>query len=266
MFSFFAQGSYFILLGLGLLLGSFANVVILRWPQGMSFVRPRSFCPKCKKQIAWQDNIPVISFLLLRGRARCCQAVISWRYPLVELTMALVFVLTFWSHGGIWSWTLAEHLLLVFGLVVVSFIDLDHFLLPDLFTLSGLVIGLIGGFLNPERSFWDAMMGSIMGGGFLWTMAWLYLLFKKQEGMGGGDIKLLAWIGAVLGWKAIPFVIISSSLLGSVVGLASMKKSGAGMKTVIPFGPYLALGAGLYVWGGDTIGNWYLSVFFPAFF
>ena len=259
---------WFYICTLGLILGSFANVVILRMPAGESIIKPRSRCPSCKNQIAWYDNIPIVSFFLLRARCRFCKAKISWRYPLVELTMTAAFALTYYfvSEGQGYSWTLVENLILVFGLVTVSFIDIDHFLLPDKFTLSGIVIGLAGSLVNSERSTWDAIMGVLMGGGFLWAIAWLYWVIKKQEGMGGGDIKLLAWIGAVLGWKAIPFVIISASVLGSVAGVLMAAKTKEGMKTVIPFGPYLALGAGLYIWGGVRLGEWYLSLFFPDFF
>ena len=137
-------------------------------------------------------------------------------------------------------------------------------ILPDEFTLSGIVIGLIGAALNPQREFLDAFFGVLMGGGFLWGMAYIYFLFTKQEGMGGGDIKLLAWIGALLGWKAIPFVIMSSAIIGSVVGLFMARKQKAGLKTVIPFGPYLALGAVLYLFGGQTIALWYLDLFLPG--
>jgi leader peptidase (prepilin peptidase)/N-methyltransferase len=161
------------------------------------------------------------------------------------------------------NWQLLEILILFFGLVTVSFIDLDHYILPDVFTLPGIGIGMFGSLLIPERSFFDSLLGVLMGGGILWAIAYLYLLLRKQEGMGGGDIKLLAWIGAVLGWKAIPFVIISSSLIGSVIGILFALKNKKGLQTVIPFGPYLALGAVLHVFGGQAIGLWYLELFFP---
>ena len=162
--------------------------------------------------------------------------------------MAVLFMLSY-HYVGI-SWSLLEYLIFIFGLVVCTFIDLDHMILPDEFTLSGIVIGLLGAALNPHRDFLDALFGVLMGGGFLWGMAYVYYLLTKQEGMGGGDIKLLAWIGALLGWKAIPFVIMSSAIIGSVVGLIAARKQKAGLKTVIPFGPYLALGAILYLFGG----------------
>jgi leader peptidase (prepilin peptidase)/N-methyltransferase len=149
-------------------------------------------------------------------------------------------------------------------LAVVSFIDLDFMILPDVFTLSGIVIGLLGALLNPDRSFYASVFGVLMGGGFLWAVAYVYLAVRKEDGMGGGDIKLLAWIGAVLGWQAIPFVILASSLIGSVVGLIVAYRSKMGLKSSIPFGPYLSLAALIYILGGDEIGQWYLSLFLPS--
>ena len=151
----------------------------------------------------------------------------------------------------------------VFGLVVITFIDLDHMIIPDVFSLSGIVLGLLGGILNPQRNFWDAFGGILMGGGFLWAVAAIYWLIRKAEGMGGGDIKLLAWLGAVLGWKSIPFVIIFSCVLGSSMGVGIMVAKRGGMKTAIPFGPYLALAGLCYIFFGQEISLWYLQAFWP---
>ncbi|RYZ89865.1 MAG: prepilin peptidase [Proteobacteria bacterium] len=232
-------------------------------PAGLSVVTPRSRCQNCKTNIAWYDNIPMISWLWLRGQCRHCGAKFSFRYFFVELLMASLFVLAYHYLGL--TWFLLEALIFLFGLVCCTFIDFDHMILPDKFTLSGIVIGLAGSLINPERGFFDAMLGVLLGGGFLWAMAYLYFAFTKQDGMGGGDIKLLAWIGAVLGWKAIPFVIMASAIIGSVVGLAMAKKQKQGLKTVIPFGPYLALGAVLHLFGGQAISLWYFNLFLPAF-
>lgn len=245
----------------GSLLGSFGNVVIARWPKGESLVRPRSHCPSCERTLSWFDLVPIFSWIFLRGRCRSCKAKISARYPLVELVTGALFSLVYLQYGL--SWTALELCLLSFGLVTVSMIDYDHYLLPDLFTLSGIVIGLVGSVLNPERDFLSAFGGVLLGGGFLWSIAYLYFVFRKQEGMGGGDIKLLAWIGAVLGWKAIPFVILVSSLVGSVAGLLSGLRSEEGMKKVIPFGPFLAAGALLYYLGGQGLAHTYLGLFLP---
>lgn len=246
----------------GLLFGSFANVVIWRLPLEQNLAWPGSRCPKCSTPISWFDNIPVVSWLLLRGMCRACRAPISFRYPLVELIMGGLFAGMVYKYGL--NWLTAEYLIFCFGLVVVSFIDLDHMILPDEFTISGIVIGLLGAALNPSREWMPALWGVLMGGGFLWAVAYVYLALRQQEGMGGGDVKLLAWIGAVLGWQAIPFVILVSSLLGSVVGLVAARKSGAGLKASIPFGPYLAVAALLYLFGGARLGIWYLQIFVPG--
>lgn len=247
---------------LGLILGSFGNVVILRLPRGESVVTPRSRCTKCSSLIAWYDNVPVLSWLFLRGKCRKCKTSISIRYPLVELLTAVLFASIFHRFGMCWS-TL-EYLIFAWSLVICSFIDIDHMILPDVFTLSGIVIGLVGALLNPERQFLPALTGMLIGGGFLWLIAYSYLLLRKEEGMGGGDIKLLAWIGAVLGWTAVPFVILAASVVGSLVGLVLAFRSKAGLKSVIPFGPYLAFAAILYLLGGDVIGTWYIGLFLPA--
>jgi leader peptidase (prepilin peptidase)/N-methyltransferase len=248
-----------VLFVLGLLFGSFANVVIYRLPQKKSVVTPRSACPKCANPIAWYDNIPVLSWLFLMGKCRNCKNPISARYPFVELLTGAVFAAIGYRYG--YQWTTLELLVFSWSLIVVSMIDLDLMILPDVFTLSGIVIGLAGAWLNPERSFMSALWGVLLGGGFLYAIAYLYLVLRKEEGMGGGDIKLLAWIGAVLGWKAVPFVILVSSIVGSVVGLGLALRSKAGLKSVIPFGPYLALAAILYFLGGEAIGQWYIGLF-----
>lgn len=249
---------------LGLLLGSFANVVILRLPKKESVVTPRSHCPKCNKNLLWYHNIPVFSWLFLKGKCAFCKAPISFRYPLVELMMGVAFALVYWKVG--FSWLLLEYLIFTFGLITVSFIDLDHMILPDVFTLSGIVIGLVGALLNPEREFMPAFAGFLMGGGFLWAVAYVYLAIRGVEGMGGGDIKLLAWIGAVLTWYSIPFVILGASLVGSFVGIIMAIRHKQGLKSSLPFGPYLAAAAFLYILAGQELSFWYLRLFMPSLF
>lgn len=236
-------------------------MVIIRLPQGQNVALPHSRCPKCLVAIKWRDNIPVLSYFLLRGKCRNCGTQISWRYPLVEFLMACLFAAIFYRWG--WSISTFEYLLLAFGLVTVSFIDFDHMILPDSFTLGGIVMGLVGSYLNPDRAVMESLMGLLMGGGFLWAVAYVYMLIRQEEGMGGGDIKLLAWIGAVLGWQAIPFVILGSSIVGSLVGLTVAWQSKSGLKTSIPFGPYLAFAALVYVLGGQHFGQIYLNFFMP---
>ncbi len=254
--------NYIFIFVIGLLLGSFGNVVIHRLPLGENVAMPRSRCPKCRTMIAWYDNIPVLSWLFLLGKCRACKTPISIRYPFVELLTGVLFVAVLFTHGM--TWTTLEYLIFTWGLIVVSFIDLDHMILPDVFTLPGIVIGLIGAAINPERSFISALAGVLIGGGFLWLVAYLYLVVRKEEGMGGGDIKLLGWIGAVLGWSSVPFVVLASSVVGSIIGLGLALKQKAGLKSVIPFGPYLAAAAILYMLGGDQVGSWYISLFLPS--
>lgn len=245
----------------GALMGSFANVVIYRMPRGESVAWPGSRCDQCKTPIRWYHNIPIFAWFWLRGKCASCGASFSIRYPIVELLMATLFASAGLVFGVEFPWTLAEALIFIFGLVTVSFIDIDHMILPDKFTLSGIVIGLLGSLVNPDRSFLDALFGVLMGGGFLWLVAYLYWVFRQREGMGGGDIKLLAWIGAVLGWKAIPIVILVSSLLGSLVGIMLALRTKGDMTRAIPFGPYLATAALLYLlMNGGVWSIWYLNL------
>ncbi len=243
----------------GTLFGSFANVVIIRLPEGENIAKPRSACRQCKALIPWYHNFPIISWLILRGRCYRCRAKFSIRYPLVEFVMGAVFAACGFRYGL--SWTLLESLFFVFGLVCCTFIDFDHMILPDEFTLSGIVIGLLGSLLNPERSFLPSLYGVLLGGGFLWSIAYLYLVIRKREGMGGGDIKLIAWIGAVLGWTSIPVVIIGSSLFGAMVGIVLVAGQKDAFKKAIPFGPYLVAAALAFMFfHGERIGEWYLQM------
>lgn len=238
----------------GSLWGSFANVVIHRLPLGESVVSPRSKCPNCRTQLRWYQNIPILSFLILRGRCGFCRAHISCRYPIVETLVGGLFVLA-WIQFSSW-WTIVEMWWLSFALVTCSCIDLDHYILPDKITLPGIGLGLLVATVSPERSTWDSVSGFLLGGGFLWATAYLYWVLRGREGMGGGDIKLLAWMGSVLGWMSVPFVILVASILGTFGGFYSMfcgtrDQDGP---IAIPFGPYLAAASLLYALGnGSTI-------------
>jgi len=230
----------------GALVGSFLNVVILRLPQeGGSIVFPASHCPFCKKNIHWYDNIPLLSFLFLGGQCRHCSHSISWQYPLVELAMALLS-LALYVHFGM---TVLFPVYFVFcaALLVIIFIDFAHQIIPDVISLPGIVLGFAVSFFNPFVTWQDAGLGILFGGGSFYLIALLYYLLTRREGMGGGDIKLLGMIGAFLGWQSLPFVVFSSSLMGTLVGLWAMSKQKKGGKTVIPYGPFLAFGAMLYL-------------------
>jgi len=241
------EGMLFIFVALfGAMIGSFLNVVIVRLPEeGGSIVFPASHCPSCKKPIAWYDNIPLLSFLVLRGRCRQCGERISWRYPLVEAAMTLLS-LALYQHFG---FTILYPVYFVFcaALLVVIFIDIQHQIIPDLISLPGIVLGFCLSFVNPFVSWQDAGLGIMFGGGGLYLVAMGYYLFTRREGMGGGDIKLLAMIGAFLGWQSCPLLVFASSVLGTVVGIWPMVKQGKGGKTVIPYGPFLAIAAMMYL-------------------
>jgi len=237
--------SFFVAL-FGALVGSFLNVVIVRLPEeGASVVFPPSHCPVCKEGILWYDNIPLLSFLLLRGRCRQCGARISWRYPLVEAAMALLS-LALYQHFGL---TLLYPIYFLFcaALLAIIFIDVQHQIIPDVISLPGIVIGFALSFVNPFITWQEAGLGILFGGGSFYLVALTYYLFTRREGMGGGDIKLLAMIGAFLGWQSLPFVVFASSVLGTVVGVWAMVKQGKGGKTVIPYGPFLAIAAMMYL-------------------
>ncbi len=245
----------------GACFGSFANVLIYRMPADES-IMGRSHCQVCKATIPWYQNIPLLSYFFLKGKCAGCHASYSIRYLLVEFIMAILFAAVVYLYGI--SWTTLEYLILIFGLVTAGFIDYDHMILPDEFTLGGVVLGLIGAALNPDRSFTEALLGVLFGGGVLWLVAYIYFVFTGRDGLGGGDIKLLAWLGALLGWKAIPFIILSSSIVGSIVGIILSRRNKEGLKTMIPFGPFLALGALLYLFGLKSVGIWYVDLFFPS--
>ena len=230
----------FILL-FGAIVGSFLNVVILRLPKRASVVFPASHCPHCKTPIRWYDNIPVLSFLLLRGRCRSCGAAISWQYPVVEALMAGLSLALFQKFSL--SILFVIYFPFAAALLAIIFIDLAHQIIPDVISLPGIVLGFACSFVNPLVSWQDAALGILFGGGSFYLVAFGYYLLTKREGMGGGDIKLLAMIGAFLGWQSLLFVIFASSLSGSIVGIFAMVQQGKGGKTRIPFGPFLALAA-----------------------
>ncbi|WP_310600663.1 prepilin peptidase [Desulfobulbus sp.] len=237
---------------LGAVVGSFLNVVILRLPkEGESIVFPASHCPRCLHPLAWYENIPLLSFLVLRGRCRSCKTAISWQYPLVELAMAVLSVLVAHRFGlGVES---LLYFLFCAALLVIIFIDIHHQIIPDQISLSGIVIGFIGSFFVHTVTWQQSGLGILLGGGLLYAIAYGYYALTGRDGLGGGDIKLLAMIGAFLGWQSLLFVVFASSLAGSVVGVAAMFKQKKGGLTRIPFGPFLALAALSYLFLQEQI-------------
>ena len=254
---------YYVLLAsvfvFGAVIGSFLNVCIYRIPAGESIVTPGSRCPECGTAIRWHQNVPILSYLALGGKCAGCKASISIRYPLVEALTGFIFMLVFF-HFSIHPATLVYWL---FGaaLIVITFIDVDHQIIPDVISLPGILIGFICSFAIPWISWVDSLLGIVVGGGSLFLVAAAYELLTKKEGMGGGDIKFLAMIGAFLGWKAVLPIIFISSLLGSLVGVPLMFIRKADGKLAIPFGPFLAAGALFYLFWGPPLIRWYLSFF-----
>jgi leader peptidase (prepilin peptidase)/N-methyltransferase len=243
----------------GTIIGSFLNVCICRIPAGQSIVSPASRCPECGAAIRWYQNVPVVSYLLLRGRCASCGTAISLRYPLVETLTGLLFVWV-WLRFG---WQAATPLYWVFAaaLVVITFIDLDHQIIPDVISLPGIIVGFLTALAIPWLSWSDSLLGILLGGGSLFLVAEVYHRLTGQEGMGGGDIKLLAMIGAFLGWKAILPVIFLGSLAGSLVGVPLMIAKRSDGKLAIPFGPFLTLGAIICLLWGRFLLVWYLGFF-----
>lgn len=248
---YFFTPEYLLVFILGSIIGSFANVCIHRLPSRQSIVFPGSQCPQCQQALRTWHNLPLLSYLLLKGRCAYCQAPISWRYPLVELLCGLLYVLVY-HHFGL-SIQSVVFALLATSLLIVSFIDLAHKIIPDVITLPGIIAGLLASLLVTPIGLGSAALGVMLGGGLFFLVAVL-----SRGGMGGGDIKLIAMIGAFLGWQAVLLTIFLGALSGAVVGLALILLQKKGRKDPLPFGPFLALGAVLaMVWGQEVL-FWYL--------
>jgi len=242
----------------GAIVGSFLNVCIYRIPTEKSIVSPPSSCPACGHAIRWFENIPIVSYLMLRGRCSACRLKISPRYPAVEALTGLLFVLTFFYFG--FSAATVIYLVFVAALVVITFIDLDHQIIPDVISLPGILVGFAGSFFVPWLIWYDSIFGILLGGGSLLAVAWIYEKLTGREGMGGGDIKLLAMFGAFLGWQAVFPVIFLASLAGTLIGVPLMLAQKGDTRLAIPFGPFLALAAIIYLFWGQMLISWYLGL------
>lgn len=249
----------------GLIIGSFLNVCIYRLPRDISIVRPPSACPRCATPIKPWENIPVISYIFLQGKCKQCGEPISFRYPLVELLNGTLYWLVVHQFGP--GWHLPFLLAFVSAMVVITFIDLDFQIIPHSITLPGIVIGLTASsfFLpDPFRAvsvvgFKNSLIGAVAGYGLFFLIAVIGKALTKRDAMGGGDLMLMAMIGAFMGWKAIFMTTFLGSLTGSVIGIFLMSFKGKDRKTAIPFGPFLALGALITLFLGGTILHWYLG-------
>ena len=265
---------------LGLLIGSFLNVVIHRLPAMMmrdwqeqarealslpaepkgpvfNLILPNSRCPHCSHEIRAWENIPVVSYLALGGKCSSCKAPISKRYPLVELACGLLSAYVAWHFG--FSWQAAAFLVLTWGLLAMSMIDVDHQLLPDALVLPLLWLGLILNSQSLFASLEDALWGAVAGYMSLWSVYWLFKLVTGKEGMGHGDFKLLAMLGAWGGWQVLPLTILLSSLVGAILGVIMLRLRNQDTATPIPFGPYLAIAGWIALLWGDQITATYLQ-------
>ena len=238
----------------GAVTGSFANVCIYRIPLRQSIVLPASHCIHCKEPITWHDNIPIISYLILKGRCRDCRGAISFRYPLIEILTALLFLGLWWRNNGSIILFIVEVVFVTMLLIGLA-IDLKHKLLPDRITISLLVFSLMVSFLPGGLSPWWALIGAVSGGGLMYGIAVVGDAVYKRETMGGGDIKLTAAIGAFLGWKMLLVGLFLAFLLGAAGGLIYLAIGGR--DKTIPFGPFLAAGALLALVIGQALLTWY---------
>ncbi len=244
---------------LGAMVGSFLNVCASRLPKGRSLWMPGSACPACASPIRWYDNIPVVSFLLLRGRCRDCKGRIGWRYPIVEMGTALLFALAYLRIG--WRSDLVLALLLLSTLVAITAIDLEHQLIPDRITLPGIVAGFAGSVVLGPGSWLNSLLGIVVGGGVFFVIIVLSGLALGLPGMGGGDMKLGAMLGAFLGWKLLLLGLFLAAFLGGAVAVALLAAGRKGRKDPLPFGPFLAVGGVVSLFWGEGILRWYLSAF-----
>lgn len=238
----------------GLIIGSFLNVCIYRIPRQISIIKPFSFCPSCKNSINAYHNIPILSYIFLKGKCVHCGAKISLRYPFVEFINGLLYVFAFLQFGL--TSALPFVFILISALIVISFIDIDYQIIPDTVSIPLIFVGLSLSFFNHgsiglSKNIYDSLFGILVGGGSL-----LLISILSRGGMGGGDIKLNSAIGAFLGWKSVLLTIFIGSLIGSIVGIVVLKKTG---NRKIPFGPFLAIGAIISLFIGEKIISWYFG-------
>jgi leader peptidase (prepilin peptidase)/N-methyltransferase len=267
----------------GIIIGSFLNVCIVRLPQGQSVTKPRSHCPKCKRAIAWYDNIPILSYAILGGRCRHCKQRISARYPFVEALNGLTSILLYVKFGFGMEWI--TFLAFSSALLVLAFVDIDHRILPDRITLNGIWVGVFSsvvlahpspfvsrllGWVGVEvthpraTALIASLVGILVGGGLLWFVGEAYLRLRGVEGMGFGDVKMMAMVGAFLGAPLTLFTIMVGSLIGSIIGLAVIQFGGKSRDYELPFGTFLSAAAIVAVLYGEELIRLYQDLFWPG--
>ncbi len=250
--------SYVIVFLFGAVIGSFLNVCIYRLPREESVAWPASHCPSCAQPIATYDNIPILSYLILRGRCRTCQVPISVQYPLVEAANAIGYVAIFSIFG--FTPDACVYAGMLSALIVITGTDLSHTIIPDAVTLPGIVVGLLCAAVILPIGLVDSLLGVALGGGILWALAWVSPYVFGKEGMGGGDIKLMAMVGAFIGWQPVLLAIMIGSFLGSVVGVGLIAVGILRREQYIPFGPFLAAGSLLALLFHQPLLDWYWSL------
>ncbi len=239
---------------LGALVGSFLNVCIYRIPSGSSIAIPASHCTSCGTPIRFYDNIPVISYLILGGKCRSCSEKISPLYPAVEILTAIFSVLLFEKYDLSFQYIFS--FLFICALIVITFIDLEHQIIPDIISLPGIPVFALSAIFFMDVTAKDSLIGILAGGGFLLAVASAYQLVTKREGMGGGDIKLLAMLGGFLGWQSLWFIVMAASFIGAVAGVFLILSKGQNTKYAIPFGPFLSVAAAAYIFWGEPLMQW----------
>jgi leader peptidase (prepilin peptidase)/N-methyltransferase len=244
---------------MGLIVGSFLNVCIYRLPRRQSLNWPGSRCTTCERALSWYENIPLVSWIALRGQCRTCGARISVIYPLVELVTGALFVAGYAIYG--WTPLLAVRLAFACAMVVLFAIDLRHHILPNVITVPGIVIGLLVSLFLPAPGFRSSLIGLISGGGVLFAIAEAYYRFRGVEGLGMGDVKMLSMIGAFLGWELMLVTLILASFAGSIIGVGVIALGRGGMKAALPFGTFLAVGALTAAVAGDALIDWYIGFY-----
>jgi len=243
---------------LGLIVGSFSNVCIYRIPRNESVIYPASHCPKCRTKIKPIDNIPLLSYILLKGRCRNCGSKISIQYPVVEFLTGLIYLIVYLIYGL--SIQTLVYIILSSALIIIAFIDLQEQIIPDIISLPGIVIGLILSFIVPYMSFINSALGALVGGGIILIIAWVGSIIFKKEAMGGGDVKLAAMIGAFLGWRYTIISLFLGFFIGALVGIILILSKIKSKEDMVPFGPFIVLGSIITLLWGEKILAWYIGI------
>jgi len=243
---------------LGLIVGSFCNVCIYRIPRNESVIYPASHCPKCRTKIKPIDNIPLLSYILLKGRCHNCGSKISIQYPVVEFLTGLIYLIIYLIYGL--SIQSLVYIVLSSALIIIAFIDLQEQMIPDIISLPGIVVGLILSFIVPYMSFINSVLGALVGGGIILIIAWVGSIAFKKEALGGGDVKLAAMIGAFLGWRYTIISLFWGFFIGALVGIILILSKIKSKEDMVPFGPFIVLGSIITLFWGEKILSWYIGI------